>query len=63
MGNYTSINDVINQYVSIALIGHEDEFDMDAIAREISEYDPESETFEIVHEDDFWEIAQEHVIA
>lgn len=63
MGNYSSIKDVIDQYVSIALIGHEDEFDMDAIARKIAKYDAESETFDIVHEDDFWEIAQEHVIA
>lgn len=61
METYTTINNVINEYVAPALGSELDNFDAMAIAHDIAEYQPELNGFTIDEDNfDFWEVATRH---
>lgn len=62
MSHYTTIANVIAEYVSPALGAEADDFDLDAIAHEIATYDAPSGAF-IVDEDAFWASVERNAIA
>lgn len=60
---YTTINNVINEYVAPALGSELDNFDAMAIAHDIAEYQPELNGFTIDEEAiDFWGVVARHEI-
>ncbi|WP_237220376.1 hypothetical protein [Rothia nasimurium] len=61
METYTTINNVIGEYVVNALGTEANNYDMKAIAQEIAEYQPELNGFTINEDNfDFWEVATRH---
>lgn len=61
METYTTINNVIGEYVVNALGTEANNYDMQAIAQEIAEYQPELNGFTINEDNfDFWEVATRH---
>lgn len=61
METYTTITNVIGEYVAAALGTEANNYDMQAIAQEIAEYQPELNGFTINEDNfDFWEVATRH---
>lgn len=61
METYTTIANVIGEYVAGALGTEVNNYDMQAIAQEIAEYQPELNGFTINEDNfDFWEVATRH---
>ena len=59
MSPFTTIADVMTNYVEVALAGFADEYDVEAIAREVATYSPEVRGF-VIDEAAFWPIVAMH---
>lgn len=61
MTTYTTITDVIAQYIAPALGTYASDYDLTAIAHDITRFNEHGQ-LEIAHEDDFYDIAARHEI-
>lgn len=59
MKKYTTITDVAEQYVAVALQEHAEEFDTDEIARDITEY-TDGGFVVVADEAGFWKTVEKH---